>query len=616
MINVMRMRKSLLGIVSLSLLLLSSCTGSQYDVLVVGGGASGTMAGIQAARMGSKTMIAEETVWIGGMLTSAGVSAIDGNYNLRGGLFGEFTDALAEYYGGYDSLKTGWVSNILFEPSVGESVLESKVAAERNLTLCKRYRFERAEKTDKGWEVTFSTPKGAKVVNAKVLIDGTELGDIAKACGIKYHIGFDSKSYTRESMAYDEGNDIVQDLTMVITLMDYGPGADMSISKPEGYDESKYVNCCVNPYNTYFEKGQARWSPEMMISYGKLPYGRYMINWPIEGNDFYANIIDLDREQRDSVIAKAKLHALGFLYFIQTKLGYKHLSIAEEEYPTDDALPFYPYYRESRRIEGEYLFTMDEAIDRYAFTGYRTGIAVGDYPVDHHHFAHPEWKKYSHLWFAKIPSFSLPLGTLVPLGVEDFIVAEKSISVSNLVNGTTRLQPVVCEIGQAAGAMASIAVSEGCAVRNVKVRDVQRALLESGAYIQPYLDLKTDDPDFKVLQRIGSTGIMRAHGMTVNWSNQSWMRIGDKLVWNDLYLDDYYGIPHNPSEQEVTKAEFVQLLCQLSGKSADEVGETTGMESSSDSLTRLEAARAIDVILAPFDRDVDWKGNPVGTTSL
>ncbi|MGN1226114.1 MAG: FAD-dependent oxidoreductase, partial [Candidatus Cryptobacteroides sp.] len=101
------MRKNPIIATVVALMALSSC--NSYDVLIVGGGASGTMAGIQSARMGCKTLIAEETCWIGGMLTSAGVSAIDGNYKLRGGLFREFTDALAEHYGGYEELKTAWV---------------------------------------------------------------------------------------------------------------------------------------------------------------------------------------------------------------------------------------------------------------------------------------------------------------------------------------------------------------------------------------------------------------------------------------------------------------------------------------------------------------------------
>ena len=54
----------------------------QVDVLIIGGGASGTTAGIQSARMGVETMIIEESPWLGGMLTAAGVSAVDGNYNL------------------------------------------------------------------------------------------------------------------------------------------------------------------------------------------------------------------------------------------------------------------------------------------------------------------------------------------------------------------------------------------------------------------------------------------------------------------------------------------------------------------------------------------------------
>ena len=52
------------------------------DVFVAGGGTGGVAAGIQAARMGVNTVIIEENGWLGGMLTSAGVSAVDGNYNL------------------------------------------------------------------------------------------------------------------------------------------------------------------------------------------------------------------------------------------------------------------------------------------------------------------------------------------------------------------------------------------------------------------------------------------------------------------------------------------------------------------------------------------------------
>ena len=90
---------------------LVSCSApEQVDVLVVGGGASGTAAGIQAARMGVRSMVLEETPWIGGMLTAAGVSCVDGNNRLRSGIFGEFADSLAARYGSNEALQSGWVA--------------------------------------------------------------------------------------------------------------------------------------------------------------------------------------------------------------------------------------------------------------------------------------------------------------------------------------------------------------------------------------------------------------------------------------------------------------------------------------------------------------------------
>ena len=68
-----------------TILLFSCDDSSEFDVVIVGGGAGGTSAAIQSARNGAKTLLIEETEWLGGMLTSAGVSAIDGNYKLPSG---------------------------------------------------------------------------------------------------------------------------------------------------------------------------------------------------------------------------------------------------------------------------------------------------------------------------------------------------------------------------------------------------------------------------------------------------------------------------------------------------------------------------------------------------
>ena len=58
---------------------------SSYDIIIVGGGTSGVVSAIQSSRMGSKTLLVEESNWLGGMITSAGVSAMDGNYKMPSG---------------------------------------------------------------------------------------------------------------------------------------------------------------------------------------------------------------------------------------------------------------------------------------------------------------------------------------------------------------------------------------------------------------------------------------------------------------------------------------------------------------------------------------------------
>ena len=60
------------------------------DVLVVGGGASGVAAGIQAARSNVSTIIVEQGPWLGGSLTAGANCIVDANRNLPSGVWGEF----------------------------------------------------------------------------------------------------------------------------------------------------------------------------------------------------------------------------------------------------------------------------------------------------------------------------------------------------------------------------------------------------------------------------------------------------------------------------------------------------------------------------------------------
>lgn len=590
------------------------------DVLVVGGGASGISAGIQSARMGVKTMIVEETPWIGGMLTSAGVSCIDGNYRLPSGIFGEFCDSLASHYGSYDRLKTGWVSNVNFEPNVGQDIL-THIASSCGPLLC----IERSSEVlsvsgnDGDWVVSVRDSEGRKTrICADILIDGTELGDVARACGVDYRIGMEASEVTGESIAPDKGNDVVQDLTYVAILKDYGPDADMTIEKPEGYDPTVFSNSCINSMSNEAEAIQTLWSPENMITYGAISGGRYMINWPICGNDYYVNIIDASKEDRQEAFDKAKEFTKCFIYFIQTHLGMKNLGVADDIFPTDDGFPLFPYHRESRRIVGEAFFTVDAAARPYEYPHayYRTGIAVGDYAVDHHHFRHPDWRNLPDLHFYPIPSFNVPMGTIIPKDADDLIIAEKSISVSNLMNGATRLQPVVMQLGQAAGALAALAVIEDRSVREIGVRQLQEALLDAGCYIMPYLDLPKNDRHFKAVQRVGATGILRGEGRNVGWANQTWFRCEEPLLAEDIFVSDYVDFNIGLKPGPVSVAALISTVRDAGGRipagSEGQWWDRLGLKDYAPerTATRLEAAVVLDAAADPFGLfEVDYNGN-------
>ncbi|MBR2050697.1 MAG: FAD-dependent oxidoreductase [Rikenellaceae bacterium] len=585
---------------------LTACGGETYDVVVIGGGVSGTTAGIRAARLGAQTLIVEQGPWLGGMLTSAGVSATDGNYRLRGGMWGELRDSLEAHYGGAQSLKTGWVSNLLFEPSVGARIFRAMADNEEALTVKFETRATSIERTDGGWTLTLEGAEGRQTVECKVLIDGTELGDVAAQLGVKYDIGMESRNVTGEDIAPEEANGIIQDLTMVMILKDYG--RDMTIERPSDYDSTVFACACDNAICRTPKEANRLWSKQMMMTYGRLPNGKIMINWPIEGNDYYVNMIEMNDEERAEAVAKAKAHTRNFLYFIQHDLGLNTLYLADDEFPTEDLMPLMPYHRESRRTVGEVRFKLNHITDPYDFTLYRTAIAVGDYPVDQHHTRYTGWEALPNLYFHSIPSYGLPMGVLLPKEVDGLIVAEKSISVSNIVNGSTRLQPVVLQIGEAAGIVAALAVKQGIEPREVSVREVQREVLAGGGYLLPFLDLPATDPHFGAIQRVGVTGIIEGVGMTVGWENQSWFRINEAISMDELSrgLHSFDAeIPHIAEQRNVT----VQDLIEHGSVTAEQWAEW-GLENFDPQrdATRLECAVVIDKVLNPFAKGVTING--------
>jgi len=532
--------------------------------------------------MGAKVIVVESSPMLGGMLTAQGVSATDGNYNLKGGIWSEFRDSLVARYGSSDALRTGWVSEIQFEPHVGDEIFKNMLAAAGDADV--RYGFHVTSALMEGQRVkgaAFRNMSGKRLrVKAKVTTDATDLGDFLPLSGTPYRIGMDSKAETGEEAAYDEADSTIQDLTLVGILKNFGPDADKTIAKPEGYDPAEFAGCC----HTEYIGGM---SAQTMLDYGRLPGGKFMLNWPGHfGNDIYIACADQPFELREESLKAARAKTMRFIYFIQTELGYRNLGIADDEFMTEDGLAYQTYFREGRRMKGAITMTLDDIEDRYRNFRYRTGISVGDYPVDHHHKQNPDARP---IIFPEVPSFCVSAGVMLPASTEGLIVSDKAISVTNLANGSTRLQPVVLGTGQAAGTLAALAVVTGKAPREVSVRELQQTLLAQGCYIQPTFDVSPDALDFQPVQRIASTGILMMTGEPWQWANRSWFHPDSTVSLAELRkgLASFY-----TNASALAKADSAVTSIFIEG------------------MTRREAAKAIDSVLDPFSVPVDLEGVP------
>ena len=604
------------------------------DVLVIGASASGIAAGIQSARMGVNTIITEPTTWLGGMITAAGVSAFDGNHSLPSGLFGEFREALHKVYGGPSKVSTGWVSNTLFEPHVGDSIFKSMVLQTKGLTVKYQFKFLRVLKNNDTitGAVFVDEPTNQQItIYARQVIDATELGDVLANAGVPYSLGMEASAATGEDVHVSETNDIVQDITYVAILKDYGVGVDKTIAKPKNYDPSEFDGACTDYYfNTANPKPNV--DAIKMLNYGKLPNQKYMINWPNRGNDIYLNVVEMDEANRQSELVKAKEQTLRFIYFIQHQLGFKNLGLADDEFPTPDKLPLIPYHRESRRVKGLVRFDVRHIAKPFDAPSplYRTGIAVGDYPIDHHH--KKNIKAPQHLDFYPVPSFNIPLGSLIPQRVSGLIIAEKSISVSNVVNGTTRLQAIALLIGQAAGTLAALSVQQNLDAQEVPVRKVQLGLLNSNAYIMPYYDVSLSHNHFIAAQKIGATGILKGEGVPFSWANRTLFH-PDSLV-NRLALikdlADFYMLP-STNKTHLTLLEAIDIIIEIAKKNNLQQKQSTwnfnnkkmlsdqiqnawkqwkfGSFKTDMALTRIQFAQLFDATINPFElQQIDHNG--------
>jgi hypothetical protein len=369
----------------------------------------------------------------------------------------------------------------------------------------------------------------SRTVRSKVVIDATEYGDLIPMTGAPYRIGALLKG--RDDL--DRHSDYpVQPITWTAVIRQYPDGVPPELqvnTPPTGYNPE-----AISPHLSLSGDGRSPlpWNWERMLKYRGMPDSsrslraqngsdgpltRTHVNFGPNDQPFNVGDVE-DPARREEAECEALRRTLAVLYYARQVMGVEDWSVADDvgydspynrdrvdkliKRQTDLApyrevlyhFPVIPYVRESRRIVGVDTLTATQLRRKkpYSPAHFPTAVAIGDYPVDVHGEQHdrerqieldldePEDLPKKWIQWGYGP-FQIPFEAFIPAEVDGFLPAEKNLSQSRLASGATRLQPVTMLTGQAAGAIAAVAVREGVEPRDVAAISVQAGLLDAGS---------------------------------------------------------------------------------------------------------------------------------------
>lgn len=523
------------------------------DLIVAGGGVGGCAAAIAALRNNLSVIVTEETDWIGGQFTQQGVPPDEHPWIETHGataLYRQFRNNIREYYKRnypltqsaseqqYLNPGNGAVSRLCHEPRVALAVLQTMFApylSNGKLTLLLEHKITSADVSGTKVKTLIAVDKRSgkqKILSAAYVADATELGDLLPLTGTEFVTGTESKKETGELHAPDAGNPNNQQAFTVCFAMDYIPGANHIIDKPEEYSFWRNYHPAVQPawpgkllQLTYPKPSTLEpallgfhpegistgnhlnlWNYRRIIDKNNFQPGSYAsdiscVNWP--QNDYLlGNLIGASEKEFNHHFTRAKQLSLSLLYWLQTEAprpgggyGWPGLRLRKDIMGTEDGLAKYPYIRESRRIKA--LFTIKEEHVGVANRALAYGaeaakkselffdsVGVGSYHID----LHPSTGGDNYIDFNSLP-FQIPLGALIPQRMDNLLPANKNIGTTHITNGCYRLHPVEWGIGEAVGLLTAYAINNKVSPRAVRekpelLQDFQNFIMKQGVEIK------------------------------------------------------------------------------------------------------------------------------------
>jgi len=529
------------------------------DVVIIGGGLGGSAAAMTTAHAGHPVCMTEPTRWIGGQMTSQGVSALDenewietsgGNASyliLRRKIREHYRSLLKEEPGSAFNPGNCWVSGLCFEPRVGLHALEEMLQPYQQSKMLSVYLRAAPVRVEKQGDAirsvvfyNFDTKLFFRL-EGKIFIDATELGEFLPLAGADSITGAESRAMTGEPDAPAAANPkALQRFTYPFILRS---AAATESKKPAHYDENlKYfsLDSVESPQLTlhyrFFQQGARTpgsfWSYRRIVDATQFKPGAFasdlsMINW--SSNDVCdAGLLADDPIQTARAMQHGKQVALGFAWWIARAAprddgrgqGYGDLAVIKDAMGSQDGLSQFPYVRESRRmlalrtVREQDLVPKDGSVARAL--QFEDSVGIGYYAMDLHACdpqpALPNSKPYQ-----------IPLTALMSRNIANLMAAAKNIGTTHFTNGAYRLHPTEWAIGVAVGEAAHEALVAAVPLHEIaqeptRLRRLQLDLIGLGQPLVWYDDVPESSPEFEGVQAAAIFGFLPLKAGTLHFS--------------------------------------------------------------------------------------------------
>ena len=458
------------------------------DVVVAGGGASGFVAAIAAARAGAKVTLVEGRTFLGGVATQAMMAALVAG-RAADGISRELIDEMTKLGGAPSYIEERKVDTIPFDPEAFkhaalEMVLNAGIQLLFYTNVCGPIVINGETKG-----IVIENKAGRSAIMAKQTVDCTGDADLAYRAGVPCDFGRPSDNKTRPlTLIFRLGNIDVNKMVDYVEKYPEEIQPQYRGSNRLTFNGDEKVIQRISGFYKLVEEAKANGDLYDEIYYFRLE------NLQIDRRIAYCNTVRVYylNGTKAEDLTKAEIEARRKIQKIY-QFAKKYIPGCENSFIIDLASSL--GVRETRRIVGEYQVTDEDAYgDKTfddAFMTMKGHLVKRPLPIELDvHMPDPiegSEKDWLERYPEKVPreahTYQLPFRCLIPKGLKNMLVAGRTISVSHMIDQFTRNMIPCMRFGQVAGTGAALSALNNVSPKDLDFSLVKNELIRQGLHL-------------------------------------------------------------------------------------------------------------------------------------